>query len=95
MSRVSFTPAARLDVREIYDHIAEGNPARADAFVGELEARCNLLGSSPEMGRLRSELAPGLRSFPVGNYVIFYRPRARGVLIVRILHGARDITVLF
>jgi toxin ParE1/3/4 len=35
-------------------------------------------------------LASGLRSFPVGRYVIFYMPTPKGVEIVRVLHGARD-----
>jgi toxin ParE1/3/4 len=32
-----------------------------------------------------------LRSFPVGNYVIFYREVSEGIEIIRVLHGARDI----
>jgi toxin ParE1/3/4 len=28
--------------------------------------------------------------FPVGNYVILYRPIEAGVEIVRVLHGARQ-----
>lgn len=30
-------------------------------------------------GRDRSEIAEGVRSFPFGNYVVFYRPRPRAV----------------
>lgn len=44
------------------------------------------------MGRLRGELATGLRSFPVGRYVIFYRALSNGIEIVRVLHGARDLS---
>lgn len=29
---------------------------------------------TPEIGRARTELAPQLRSIPVGKYLIFYRP---------------------
>ena len=47
------------------------------------------------MGRSREELVPKLRSFPVGNYVIFYQPISDGVEIVRVLHGSRDIESLF
>ena len=47
------------------------------------------------MGRARPELAADLRSFPVGNYIIFYRPIEDGVEIVRVLSGARDIDALF
>ena len=43
------------------------------------------------MGRPVEHLLPGLRSIPVGNYLIFHRPEEDGVLIVRIIHGARQI----
>jgi hypothetical protein len=36
-------------------------------------------------------LAPELRSFPVGRYVVFYRPQDDGIDVVRVLHSARDI----
>jgi toxin ParE1/3/4 len=49
----------------------------------------------PELGRKRDELSPRLRSFPVKNYIIFYRRMASGVEIARILHGARDLPTLF
>lgn len=44
------------------------------------------------MGRKVEELAPNLRSFPIGSYLIFYRPIEDGIQLIRILHGARDIT---
>jgi plasmid stabilization system protein ParE len=33
----------------------------------------------------------GLRSFAVGNYVIFYAARSDGVEIVRVMNGRQDI----
>jgi plasmid stabilization system protein ParE len=34
---------------------------------------------------------PGLRVFPVGNYLIYYRKAPRGgILIARVIHGMRD-----
>jgi len=47
------------------------------------------------MGRNRDELYPGLKSFPVGKYIIFYLPISDGLEIVRILHGMRDIDTFF
>jgi toxin ParE1/3/4 len=38
----------------------------------------------------RPDLLPGLRFFPVGNYLILYRESTEGVDLIRILHGARD-----
>lgn len=49
----------------------------------------------PHLGRQREELSPRLRSFPVANDVIFYRPLDNGVKIARVLHGARDFPPLF
>jgi Plasmid stabilization system protein len=42
-----------------------------------------LLADFPEMGQKCDELEPDLRSFPVENYMIFYRPIDDGVQIVR------------
>ena len=41
------------------------------------------------------ELGESLRSFPVGNYVIFYRAMQDGIEVVRVLSGFRDIPNLF
>jgi toxin ParE1/3/4 len=37
----------------------------------------------------------GLRSHPVGNYVIYYREMKTGIEIVRVIHGARDVAKAF
>jgi len=36
-----------------------------------------------------------MRGFAVGNYLIFYRPIANGVRLLRILNAARDIRKAF
>jgi len=54
-----------------------------------------MLAENPLAGRVREELAPDVRSFPVGNYLLFYRPTQNGVELIRVLHGARDLRRLF
>jgi toxin ParE1/3/4 len=54
-----------------------------------------MLARTPRMGRVRDELAPGLRSFPIGDYLIFYRNVPKGIAVVRVLSGYRDIESLF
>jgi toxin ParE1/3/4 len=54
-----------------------------------------LLGDNPRVGRRRDELRSGYRSFPVGEYLILYRIREPGVQILHVVHGRRDIEVLF
>jgi hypothetical protein len=48
-------------------------------------------------GRKRDDgLRPDVRSFPAGDYLILYRvDKKRGVLILRVIHGARDLDRLF
>jgi toxin ParE1/3/4 len=95
MSRYRLTEQARQDFDEIWLHIAEDNPTAADHFLDTLYEKFMLVAGQPLLGRLRPELAPGLRSFPVGNYVIFYRPTQDGIEVARVLHGVRDIDALF
>ena len=94
MSRVRFTPEARSDLHEIWDYIARDSVEAASRFTDTIAETCRLLGASPQIGRARPELAPGLRSFPVGNYVIFYKPVRGGIEVVRVLSAARDIPSL-
>lgn len=88
-------PRARSDVAEIWDYIADDSSARADAFVDSLDRKLRALAERPHMGRTREELADGLRSLPVGRYVIFYRVLAEGIEVVRVVHGARDLGAIF
>jgi toxin ParE1/3/4 len=84
-------PRAKADISEIWEFIAEDSDDQADAFIDLIDQNFQLLAQKSGLGRRREELAEGLRSFPVGRYVIFYLPIPGGVQIVRVLHGARDI----
>jgi len=48
------------------------------------------------MGRRRDDLRPGagLRSFPVGRFIIFYRITGEDVDILHVVSAARDIEPL-
>lgn len=95
MSAVLRTPEARLDLVDAALYIAEDDPAAADRFLDAIAKTMQRLARHPLLGRTRPELAPGLRSFPHRQYVIFYRPIDRGIEVVRVLHGSRDIFPLF
>jgi toxin ParE1/3/4 len=43
------------------------------------------------VGRLRDDLRSGLRSFPVGRYVILYRIEDEDVLILNVVAADRDL----
>jgi toxin ParE1/3/4 len=96
MSRIIRTPQAHLDLIEIGLYIAEDNLEAALKVLDAMEDKFKLLARSPELGRKREELAPGLRSFPAAhNYLVFYKPIDNGIEIIRVLHGSRDIEPMF
>jgi len=94
MPRVTRRPAARADLAEIWDHIAQDDPRRATTFLRGIEAVFETLAAQPMMGRERPELGEGIRSFPISRYVVYYLPWPDGVDVVRVLHAARDVTRL-
>ena len=95
MGRVLRTERARVDLLQIWNYIANDNPSAADRMLDRIDAACNLLGNKPLMGQARPELAPGLRSLSVGNYVIYFLPLPDGIEVQRVLSGARDVDALF
>ena len=88
MARVTRRPLAAADILDIWDYIAEDGLDQADRWVDKLDEKFKLIAAQPLIGRARGELATGLRSFPVGRYVIFYTPVDDGIDIVRVLHSA-------
>jgi toxin ParE1/3/4 len=89
------SPEAAADLSDIWEFVGQSNEGAADRLLDEIDRKLRLLSDSPYMGRERTDIRPGLRSFPVGSYVIFYNTIDDGIEIVRVLHGARDIENLF
>jgi toxin ParE1/3/4 len=90
-----FSPLADLDLEEIGDYIARDNPSRAVSFVRELREQCAKIAAMPRNAPLRHELGEGIRMVTFGNYLIFYTVGAEEIRVERIIHGARNIPVLF
>jgi toxin ParE1/3/4 len=95
MARVTRRPQAEADILEIWDYIAEDSIVEADRWVERLDEKLVLWATQPMMGRVRDELAPGVRSLPFGPYVVFFEPISDGIDVVRVLHGSRDIDATF
>jgi toxin ParE1/3/4 len=85
------SPRSETDVTAIWDFIAADSIKAADTVLARIDAAFDMLADTPFAGRPRRDLAPNLRSFPVGNYIIFYVPIADGIEVVRVMHGHRDI----
>lgn len=95
MPRVLTKPEADNDLVDIWLYIANDSPNNADRFLDRMREKFCSLAEAPQIGTRRDELRTGLRSQPVGTYLIFYFPLDDGIEIVRVLHGARDIGSLF
>ncbi len=91
-------PEAEADLDDIWYYIAKESQSVevADRVIDSIVDRFFLLATYPHLGRRRDEdLRPGLRSLPVGEYVIIYRLEGEDVLILHIIRGSRDIEALF
>jgi toxin ParE1/3/4 len=95
MSRYILSAAAKQDLKDIKNYIIRFNLGAAERFLDAFEEKCVLLADFPELGRSREELAPNLRSLPVDNQVIFYRPVKNGIQVERVLSGHRDFEDIF
>lgn len=89
------TDAAEADLSDIWARLAtEASERIATRFVGAIEASLEPLRQFPLSGPARDQLAPGLRVTFHSPYAIYYRVQADAVVIVRVIHGARDIAAL-
>jgi len=89
------TRDADTDLIEIWTYNGEDNIDQADLLLARFANKFALLAENPGLGRMRPDLAANLRSSPTGSYIVYYTEAADGVLIVRVLHGMRDISHLF
>ena len=91
MPTIVIRPTADVDLLLIWDFIARNDASAADNYLRWMSSKFDLLATQPLMGRARDELKPKLRSFVVGNYVVFYLPTEDGVAVERVLGGHQDI----
>jgi toxin ParE1/3/4 len=99
--KVHLRGAARGDLDGIADYFAERSIPTALRFAAAAEAALSRPADSPLVGHPRPGEDPLLRqvrSWPVPGFediLLFYRPSARGIDVLRILHGARDLPAIF
>lgn len=86
---------ADADLAGMFEYIARDNLDAADRLLDRIEERAQLHADSPLIGTPCPELAEGVHSFVIGNYVAFYIPVANGIQLLRVLHSARDIPRVF
>ena len=94
MASIVYSGLARADLAEIWAFIAERDgERRAEAVLERIERRINQLADHPELGPSRPEIGPGARSLTCERWLALYDIRRENVRIIRIVDGARDLTI--
>src|SRR5208283_6239579 len=91
MMRYRVSSAAEQDLDEIFLYWAKRAGLKvADRLMDSITERFWLLGEYPDAGWSAEDIAPGVRCFPAGKYLIYYRPTRRVTDTLHIFHGAQD-----
>ena len=91
-------PLAEADLDEIWFYVAKesGSVEMANRLIDTVTDRFLVLAGFPHIGRsLDEDFGQGCRSVIVGEYVIVYCVENGDVLILRVVHGRRDLDTLF
>ena len=96
MSGYQLTAAARLDLLQIWNYLAENRSiAGADKVARDLRAAIRKVVSSPFLGHMRPDLTDRpLLFYRVHAYFILSNPKSEPLQVVRVLHSARDLKSL-
>src|SRR5271157_5247608 len=91
MRRFRVSHDAQRDLEEVFLYWAErAGPGIADRVIDAIVERFWVLGQYPDSGRPCDDIAPGVKCFPAGKYLIYYRKIRRGVEIAHIFYATRS-----
>ena len=93
--KITWSEAAIADLDAIYDFIAGDSPHYATRFVQRLIEAVDPLADLPQVGRVVPEGDGRHREVIELPYRILYRIEANEVLVVRVVHGSRDLAALW
>ena len=98
MAKVVVAAGARKDIKRLARLLAaHGGIAPAVDFADSIVALSTRLESFPKICALRPRLGPGIRVAVLAPYLALYRHSETDdrVVILRVLHGRRNITADF
>jgi plasmid stabilization system protein ParE len=94
--QVTWTETAWGDLEGTADYIAKDSPRYAEACVREMREAARSLAHLAERGRAVPEFNDAsVRELLVRNYRLIYRLTATQCVIIAIIHGARDLWLLW
>jgi toxin ParE1/3/4 len=90
--RLVATKRARRDIFELLAFIEADNPTAARSMQGKIDKTLRLLAERPFIGQGAGLRDSSLRRFSIPPYVVFYRPQAETLAVVRVLHSSMDLS---
>ena len=99
--RIIKTDLALTDLEEQAEYIRLRSPRSALRFLDAAEALFRQLASMPGLGEpfeTANPLFQDLRCFPIPKFpsqIVYYKPLRDGIVVIRVLHGARDADRIF
>ena len=95
MADYFYSREARLDLLEIWEHIAKTMWTPPTVWRRRFEKPVTMLAANPGLGHLRRDLtSKPVRFWPVYSYLVIYDPAARPLEVVCILSGYRDVAAM-
>lgn len=96
MKNLVFSRRAQRDLIGIWEYIAQSDIKAADRLVAKIKKAATQLALVPGIGHTRPDVKNPLYRFRgVYPYLIAYHVRGNTLTIVRVIHGARDLTKIF
>ena len=93
---IRLTPRAAADLNHIAVYsLRKWGRRQTTAYLKALNDRFAWLAEYPDIGRVRPEILPELRSFREGSHIIFYRTRGTAIEIIGVPHMSMDIDSYF
>jgi len=91
MVKIVWTEISILDLKEIFDYIAEDSDRYATLTTNKIYQRVQVITDNPFLGRIVPEFREKLlRELIEGNYRIIYRIKSESQIdILRVYHSAR------
>lgn len=101
--RICVTPQALRDLEGLAAYLGEQTQSLDTAMrcLAAAESAFDLLARTPLMGSVRrftSTTLTDIRLWRISGFekhLVFYRPTPEGIAVIRVLHSARDVSVLF
>ncbi len=96
MRRTDISEQARRDILDVWHYIATDSVEAANRVSFDIINAIEKLAKLPGLGHFRPDVrSRKLRCYCIFSYIIIYRVDPDQLVVIRVVHGARDFRKLF